>query len=82
MATKVEKVCDIDGAGDARTYRLTDVDSGEVCEVDLCAKHAESATLAKVREKGRPVTNAKVADITDAATRALIGKMRNRPEMV
>lgn len=78
VATKVEKVCDIDAAGDAKTYRLSAVDNGDVYEIDLCVKHADTATMAKVREKGRKVVDA-ATNIGDAATRALIGKMRNRP---
>jgi hypothetical protein len=78
MATKVEKVCDLDSAPDAKTYRLAELD-GDVYEIDLCPKHRESATLARIREKGRLVVDAKIANIGDAATRALVGKMRNRP---
>lgn len=76
MATEVNKVCDIDRAADATTGRWTDMETGEIWEIDLCPKHRESATLKQVRDKGRPVIGKDGGSVKDISVRTLSSRIR------
>lgn len=84
MAREIRDVCDIGGEDeDVSTWVLTSVATGEKWEIDLCSKkhgpHGTAPpTLAKLVARGRR-SEAATSIVRDQATRALIGKMRNRP---
>lgn len=78
MARREVVDCDFCGEPAVETVELRDKSTGNAYEADACVKHKDSATLARVREKGRPVVAKPAVTLKDASMRQLAGRIRDR----
>lgn len=75
MAREVLITCDAGGETPTRAYAITDVETGEIWDLDLCDKHDRPLRL--LAAKGR--LRASSTDGRPSGNRSLDGRIRGLP---